>query len=459
MLKAVPRKGNLMNNLKRITLTLLLLAPLCLLASCGSDDQLSNRIYDAVTENNVEELTSCLNSGNVDLENCKAAKEETGDGRILATALMNYPDSEEICKSLIDAGADMNSVDSDGVTYVQQYVDECRSWDVSQKLEVLQFLLAMGADVNQESRSSYAEKKMSPMNHLIQSSPLEYSNYGKVYQCLADHGAVIDQKTLKGCLKSDSRIEYLPLILNDAPALNKDIPKAVQAIVKGLPDKEILETMKEETYSKKERNLIACFASAYCDEAVLEALVKKEYDLQFLTASRMTMLDIAAMYNGVEAVEFMLSQGIDPETTESSYEIDTEDTEPESELIIELMRVGEPSSYTSITYALLGGRKENVSRLQEEGLKFQKNSWCLACFYQNPKAMDILSENEFKGDDYFRFECFISGSAVSVEELIRHGISSDLTVDGETVIEALQAAGNKERIDLIKKYENKYLVH
>ena len=111
MLKAVPRKGNLMNNLKRITLTLLLLAPLCLLASCGSDDQLSNRIYDAVTENNVEELTSCLNSGNVDLENCKAAKEETGDGRILATALMNYPDSEEICKSLIDAGADMNSVD------------------------------------------------------------------------------------------------------------------------------------------------------------------------------------------------------------------------------------------------------------------------------------------------------------------------------------------------------------
>ena len=73
--------------MKRLIYIMVTVTIIITLIGCGTEDDISSEIYSAIISGEYQTAEELLKNNDIDLENCSAAYEETGDPRILAAAV------------------------------------------------------------------------------------------------------------------------------------------------------------------------------------------------------------------------------------------------------------------------------------------------------------------------------------------------------------------------------------
>lgn len=402
---------------------------------------IEDKVYLAAGASDYDEVKSLLESDdNISIDDSKLAQEEIGDSRILAAV---FPYEFEICKLLIDYGADLNTLNAKGCSYLHMTIDNSEFSKYENKLDIVQYLLENGADPNIVGKKMFG---MTPLNYLMEKSPSLLHNYDDLYNMLIKYGADITAETLKTSLDSDSGFLYAPDICRYLKENNLEtgLSETLEAILLNESDIEIISLIENGEYKYKDKKYIVWYAAAMCGPDVLKCLKTKKFNMKAKNKYDMSLLDIAAGYNNSNTVKYLLKQGFDSnDDIEIKAQEDTEDAFRQS---------AELEMYTPITFALVNGKKKNVETLLETGTEFQRNSWVSAVFSGNVKAIDILTEKNFKQEDCFIFYCYSYGSDEMVKYLLDNGVSYDVSYEGEKLIFALRTSGENDRADLILKY-------
>lgn len=427
-----------------------LLMCILLLCGCGSDNAATEKLYRAVEAGDLSETKSLLKDGaKLSLEDCKVAQEEAGDSRILGAALEMLPTDEDICRALIDGGADLNSLNEEGASYLQILIDTNAQTYSAEKtyLQVMKDLLKAGADVNLTGKGDY---KGTALDYLMSQSPITTHYYEDMYQLLLSYGAEVTEDTFQACMKSDSRFLYADQLLKKAEKEDSSfgLSPMLRALIEKKPEKEVLALLEQEEYKKKEENNLVFFSAATGSPKLMKTLEKKGFDVTQSTAGGLSLLDLASLYNNPAMMEYLLSQGADLEDFDDcGYEA----AEKDEEDLVEFQRITEAASYTPLSLALTQKRMKNAEYLLSKGADFQRSAWCIASLYGNKKAIDFLLEQGYEADDYFIFQSYLYSSEEMITYMLEKGVDHNVHVYGNTVLDELKETGNQARYDVMVK--------
>lgn len=404
-------------------------------------NEIEDKVFFAAVEGDYNKVKALLNSDeNISVDNCKAAQELGADPHILFSI---FPDKIDICKLLIDYGIDVNAIGKGGYSYLHTSIASSEDIPSDDIIKITKYILEKGTDPNIMGKREFNK---TPLNYLMEKSPILLHNYDDLYDMLIKYGAKITRETLKTSLDSDSGFIYAQDICRYLKENNLEtgISKTLEAILLNESDIEIISLIEKGEYKHKDKKYIVWYAAAMCGPDVLKCLKTKKFNMKAKNKYNMSLLDIAAGYNKSNTVEYLLKQGFDSnDDIEIKAQEDTGDAFQQS---------AELETYTPISFALVNGKKKNIETLLEAGAEFQRNSWVSAVFSGNVKAVDILTEKNFKQEDCFIFYCYMYGSDEMVKHLLNKGVSYDVSDYGQTLIEFLYDKGDDDRADLILKY-------
>ena len=436
--------------MKRLIYIIITVTIIIALIGCGTGDDISSEIYNAIVGGEYQDAEELLTNNDIDLENCRAAYEATGDSRVLAAAVAQQQEDIEIYRLLIEYGADINSRSPYGATYLHEIIDYSEAVPSADYTELMKLLLKSGEDVNAKGRKSYTE---TPLDYLMTKSAIITAGYDEMFNILLDNGAEVTKNTLECCMYGDSGFVYAAEILKTAGDCG--ISETLEAVIADKDDREIINLIKSGKYKDNEKQLITFFAAANCSSEVLKALQKEGFYMDVHAENDMSLLDIAAAYNTADTVEYLLEKGYDPDESINCYATDEDDELSEEENNLNLRQLAsKPSGYTPLSFALVTGNTETVDLLLKKGLKFQDNSWCIAAFHGGKKAVDILLRENYVQEDYFIASCYIMCSDEMAEYLLTHNVNCNVKIYDEPLTEFLLETGNKARYELITDYED-----
>lgn len=454
---------------KKALYLLLLILAIFIAAGCGSDNSeiqfedtpdfedikkqytdIEDKVYFAIDVGDYEEAKKMLASDeSIPVDNSRAAKELTGDSRILAAAISQQQENTEICRLLIGYGADINSRSPYGATYLHEIIDCSEAVPSADYTELMKLLLKSGEDVNAKGRKSYTE---TPLDYLMTKSSIITADYDEMFNILLDNGAKVTKNTMECCMYGDSGFAYAAEILKVAGDCG--ISETLEAVIADKDDREIIDLIKSGKYKDNEKQLITFFAAANCSREVLKTLQKEGFHMDVHAENGMSLLDIAAAYNTADTVEYLLEKGYDPDESINCYATDEDEELSEEENNLNLRQLAsKPSGYTPLSFALVTGNTETVDLLLKKGLKFQDNSWCIAAFHGGKKAVDILLRENYVQEDYFIASCYIMCSDEMAEYLLAHDVDCNVKIYDESLTEFLLETGNEARYKLIADYE------
>ena len=435
--------------MKRLIYIIVTVTIIITLIGCGTDDDISSEIYNAIISGEYQTAEELLKNNDIDLEDCSAAYEETGDSRILAAAIAQQPEDTEICRLLIEYGADVNSRSPYGATYLHEIIDCSEAVPSADYTEIMKLLLKSGEDVNGKGRKSYKE---TPLDYLMTESSIITAGYDEMFNILLDNGAEVTKNTLECCMYGDSGFSYAAEILRTAGDCG--ISETLEAVIIDKDDRKIIDLIKSGKYKDNEKQLITFFAAANCSREVLKTLKNEDFYMDIHAENDMSLLDIAAAYNTADTVEFLLESGYDPDESINSYATDEDEELSEEENNLNLRQLAsKPSGYTPLSFALVMGNTETADLLLKNGLEFQENSWCIAAFHGGKRAVDILLRENYVQKDYFIASCYIMCSDEMAEYLLAHNVDCNVKIYDEPLTEFLLENGNKARYELITDYE------
>lgn len=425
---------------------------LLLAVACGIDNEATEKLYQAIEEKDYQTVSQVLDSGeSVSLENCRQAEEDYGDSRLLAISL----EDEKMCRLLVNAGADLNSRNAEGATYLQDLIDsngagiDAPSAEVN--MAIFDRLLDLGADVNAEGKGEY---KGTALEFLMSRSPATTYDYNIMYQKLISSGAEVTEQVFDACMESESRFLYTKPLLQRLRGTEEepDLSPPLSSVILDKPDAEILKGIKAENYKKKEALPILFFAAANCEPQVVEELKKREVDVTQHANIYLSLLDIASMRNQPKMIRYLIAEGQDlEESGDGGYEIEDGMDPQERELTL-FQQVFVPESYTPLSWALVYGNKQNMECLLEAGAEFQENVWCIATIYGGKQAVDLLLSEGYQPAEYFAFQSFIYASDEMVKYMLEKDISYNVCWhDGTELLDFLKETGNEERYQLISE--------
>lgn len=437
--------------LKKFFVSTLCIAMIFVFSGCGSDDGTANELFEAVMEDDHQTMRELLEqAGNISLEDCKLAEEETGDCRILGGALELYPIDETTCRILIENGAELNSLNEEGATYLHQLIARSaqEGADDTKYIRIMETLLREGANVNQTGRGDYAG---TALDYLMLQSPTTTPDFDTICQLLHSNQAKVTERTLKNCLKSDSRFSYGKDLLQtlERSGVDTGLSETLKALILEQPDDKIMSLIRKGEYKRREKNNIVFFTAAHCSPQVMELLKSEEFDLTQHASGGLSRLDIASICNDGEMIDYLLQEG---ENLEESDDCGYEADEPGDEDLLAFQRTSEAASYTPLSLSLRYGKKENADHLLQAGAKFQDSALCIATIYGGKQALDFLLEQNYKSKEYFTYQSFLSASDEMVVYMLDKGIDYNVSDGTDSLMETLQATGNKERYDLIQKH-------
>ncbi len=435
--------------MKRLIYIIVTVTIIITLIGCGTGDDISSEIYNAIVDGEYQDAEELLKNNDIDLENCRAAYEATGDSRILAAAIAQQPEDTEMCRLLVEYGADINSRSPYGATYLHEIIDCSEAVPSADYTELMKLLLKSGEDVNAKGRKSYTE---TPLDYLMTKSSIITADYDEMFNILLDNGAKVTKNTMECCMYGDSGFAYAAEILKVAGDCG--ISEALEAVIADKDDREIINLIKSGKYKDNEKQLITFFAAANCSREVLKTLQKEGFHMDVHAENDMSLLDIAAAYNTADTVEYLLERGYDPNESINCYATDEDEELSEEENNLNLRQLASKlSGYTPLSFALVRGRTETVDLLLKKGLEFQENSWCIAAFHGGKKAVDILLRENYVQEDYFIASCYIMCSDEMAEYLLAHDVDCNVKIYDESLTEFLLETGNEARYKLIADYE------
>ena len=435
--------------MKRLIYIIVTVTIVITLIGCGTDDDISYEIYNAIVNGEYQTVEELLKNNDIDLENYRAVYEATGDSRVLAASVTQQPEDTEMCRLLVECGADINSRSPYGATYLHEIIDCSEAVPSADYTELMKLLLKSGEDVNAKGRKSYTE---TPLDYLMTKSSIITADYDEMFNILLDNGAKVTKNTMECCMYGDSGFAYAAEILKIAGDCG--ISETLEAVIADKDDREIIDLIKSGKYKDNEKQLITFFAAANCSREVLKTLQKEGFHMDVHAENGMSLLDIAAAYNTADTVEYLLEKGYDPDESINCYATDEDEELSEEENNLNLRQLAsKPSGYTPLSFALVTGNTETVDLLLKKGLKFQDNSWCIAAFHGGKKAVDILLRENYVQEDYFIASCYIMCSDEMAEYLLAHDVDCNVKIYDESLTEFLLETGNEARYKLIADYE------
>ena len=358
---------------------LLLVANVLILTAC-SDEYESDKLYFAITSNNLEAVKEVLEKNpQIDYEKLTHGDStpfSDSDHRALGLALTCADDC--IVEMLLESGhVDVNSPND--ITYLDEVI--C---DGSVKLA--EILLNHGAKVN--------GGKVNTINELIYCISPKMKDPEERAKLLLNNGAKIDSSTILTMLENEWRYLYIKKLVSyaDDNMIEYTLPKGVKEAVKG--DDEGLKLLLENEDVKSSKDTVL-FASAFCSASTLQSMQNLGYDFNIVDDTGLSPLHVACMCNEKDAVEFLLNMGLDINQT-TQY----------------LM--------TPITCAVIGGNSETVDYLRNQGYSFQNgevytyldeisenaSTWDMACSYGSEKSIMAMLNQGYEpssGDCYYAY--------------------------------------------------------
>lgn len=444
--------------LKKMSLCVIALFSMVILAGCGNDSEATKQLFEAIEKQDYQLAETILTSEeDVDLEDCKLAKEKTDDARMLGAVFNYYPLDTRMCELLAEHGADLNTRNEEGATYLQELIcdnaEGINGASAEDRFELFKRLLESGADVNLQGKGEY---KGRALDYLLSRSPTTTPYYDEMYQTLLAKGAEVTEKSLEICLENESRFLYARPLLERLENEGEE-PKlsgALRALILQQPEQEVLKWLGQESYNNKEKLELLFLAAANSSPRVVEALKQKGADMTQHACVYLSLLDIASIKNDPEMIRYLLDEGQElEEWNDAGYEIEDE-SDPAERHITEFQRTSEIAAYTPLSFAVVYGKKENAETLLEAGAKFPENLWCSAALYGGKKAVDFLLEKGYEPKEYFVFESYLFASDEMVRHMLKRGIDYRVSDDyGTMLLESLKETGNEERYRLI--VENK----
>ena len=371
------------------------------------------RLYYAVTGNNLQAVKEEIRSNKpidfLDLGYYEITQfafrdgRPKKDGRVLALALENSDDA--VAGALIEAGAPASDPE-DTYTYLDEAI-------CNHSLGLCKQLVENGADVNAGEET--------PLEALLAFAHPEMEDAKERAELLIDHGAQIDEKLMKHCLKNEWRYLYAPKVLEwlkDAQKSN-GLEAALEAAIRG-NDAVLQSLIKDDKVQNKKDVLL--FAAANCNMRTLELMSNKGYDLSTEDETGMNLLHIASLCNTKEVVAYLLKNGIDGKQ--------------ESE-----------AGIPPISYAAIGAKEDTLRFLLAQGYDYQNDTWGDACQLGSGESVRILLNLGYKPTKEDCFRGYISNIDSVFNELLKQNIPYDVKYDGEW---AVDSTNEKHAIKLIQ---------
>lgn len=204
--------------MKRLIYIIVTVTIVITLIGCGTDDDISYEIYNAIVNGEYQTVEELLKNNDIDLENYRAVYEATGDSRVLAASVTQQPEDTEMCRLLVECGADINSRSPYGATYLHEIIDCSEAVPSADYTEIMKLLLKSGEDVNAKGRKSYTE---TPLDYLMTKSTIITIGYDEMFNILLDNGTEVTKNTMECCIGCRSYEKVCPQTIRISEELKK----------------------------------------------------------------------------------------------------------------------------------------------------------------------------------------------------------------------------------------------
>lgn len=375
---------------------------ICMSGCSHTQNQTENKLFNSIEENNYQAVKECLQNEDINLE--KLPKGEMSafspnDHRALGLALDLDDDNHKIAQLLINAGADVNSVDN-GPTYLQEMVGQM-------DFKMVKCLLKAGADPNKRGAGEY---NRSPLNEFAANLSPGKKDSERIFKYLMSQGAAADKRTLFSVFQNEWVYLYVKRLYIDLK-LNKNgtkISSAIKAAITG-DDKVLQSIVKENGIKKSEKDRIVSLACANCNLETIKLLYEKGYNFNDNDDGVLLPMHIAALCNDVQVVNFLAQKKV---YAGSQYKDKAQNY------------LGFNSN--AFDYAAVAGKYENLKTLKKAGLDYSNykesgihTAWRQVYLYGNKKSIEALHKIGFKPDKKEILRAFAEGNEQIISELIK----------------------------------------
>lgn len=389
-----------------------LLIIICMITGCVNTNNIAKKqLYNAILSPNIQGVKEAL-----DIDSSIVNKKMKLTSKVMPLELaVREIESEEIqikiCKALINAGANVNQTGKDNNTNLCWAIE-------NERYQLAKILIDYGANVNKEG-----DERVTPLKAAV--SRLSLKNYKEkniLWKNLLKKGAKTDEELFDYFFdNNDYGMEYYfaPKILKiiSKEYVHNKMSQALVFAIKG-ENKKLQTLIKNNKVKESEKEKILAFAAAYCDIETLKLLKKQGYDIGWKDEDGVNLLQIAALCNKAEVVEFFLSQGLNGNIKTDYYQAD------------------------AVSFAVLGGHLNHAKVLEKRGkVKFQNNmqdgecrTWSFLLDYGNVKSFETVLKLGYVPNQIEIFHGYENAGEDVFDWLYQNGYSINYEEDGEGLL-------------------------
>ena len=273
-------------------------------------------------------------------------------------------------------------------------------------------------------------------------------------------GAVIDSHTIQKALDNEDGYEILPYLSEIADDQEmKDINPGLWAAIRG-DDAKVVQAVKQENFSEKEKQEFLCCAAAFCAPDTLEYLKQAGFNFNIRLENGKNLLHLAAEYNQAESVSWFLSHGMDANSLSS------ETADPDKVMLYD---------WYPLTCASIGGKKDNIEVLLQAGAEWHSD-WVTVCTFGKKDSVQLMLNYGYNPTREEIYEGYVSGNddiflALLENQMLpdpgneeERGIASELCINEYGLARAQKLFELGAKIDgaglcgVIEKQENDFAV-
>ena len=349
------------------------------------------------------------------------------DGRALALALEDSDDA--VAGALLEAGAPASDPE-DAYTYLREAI-------CNHSLELCKQLIEHGADVN--------GGKETPLEALISFVHPGMEDAQERARLLIDHGARIDQGLMKSCMKNCWRYVYAKQLLNWFNDQGKEsgLESGLEAAITG-DDQKLQELVKHGAI--KNRDEVLFFAAASCNTETLQQMKAAGYDFSTKDDFGMGLLHIGALCNTKAVVSYFLESGLDGnEGSENGYQPITYAAIGGKKDVLRLLL---DRGYT--------WQQDEDSDEEDTGPVW---TWCEACDYGSARSVDSMLSLGYQPTKWDCAVGYGGSTDDVFHELIKRKLpyTYDLSWDGDRIVDDATEKRTEELVRLGAKVSSKTL--
>lgn len=365
----------------------------------------------AIEKNNINLIDEALEDGcNID----NIGYIDIGETKPIFRALNNNNvNNRDVVTHLIKKGADVNSCRDDSTSILMVMASESNN-------EICKLLLDYGANINYKDKTGYtaieyAASGSEDENRIMSTIKLFLDNGGKI--TLNTLEAVFKGRSINN--DGDGKYALVNFVLKNLIDNNykSELKPVVEAAILGESNK-VKSLIYKSDLNEDDRNIVLFYTAAFGDVETIKALQEKCTNLEIYNNYGMSILTIASKYGNIEVVKYLLEQGLDIN--------------------------GGEGFVPPVVMAVKNNHYDLVKYLIEKGANLVPNSDFYNVLYEaanngNTQMIDLILKSGYPLDDNYLFSTAtkaIKNRNIDVlQYLLGNGYDLKVKKDGESLLE------------------------